>query len=312
MTEATKTVVPDRPIVQRTRGDSFVVYPLGRRLRLELDGRIVADTEDAVLWLERRDRAELARSVAAHEYYFAATYYYLPETAFAPGVLELTDERREDPRIGGGDLIRVRGEKGVRERAAWRWDDHAAPAVPSGLIGIDSHRFDAVYEEDEPVIGARSPFHTIDTRASSRRIEVLVDGTLVAASSAAVLLDETGLPTRYYLPRIDVRTAYLRPSASHGQCPYKGLSRYWDVVVPGAERSDVAWSYDRPLPAAEALRDRIAFWEEAGVEIRVDGARRPPLDTRRFTGVWDPASGVLLGQTTGGDGHLSTARGNVA
>ncbi|MCS5735659.1 DUF427 domain-containing protein [Herbiconiux daphne] len=299
------TLIEDSPLTTRTRGDSFVLYPLRRRLRLELAGRIVADTEEAVLWLERRDRAALAEAVARNEHYFASTYYYLPRSAFIDGALKPSDEGRVDERVGRGRYLSVSAGDKRLDRAAWVWEE--APGTPTlnDLVGVDVHRFDAAFEEDELVIGARSPFHTVDTRASSRHVRVLVDGTVIAESRSAVLLYETGLPTRFYLPRIDVDTRYLERSSSKGQCPYKGRSRYWNVVTPDARRTDAAWSYDLPFSAAVGIAGRIAFWEEAGVQIEIDGIPRPPLDTRRFTGVWDDESKTLIGQTTGGDGRVS-------
>jgi uncharacterized protein (DUF427 family) len=52
-------------------------------------------------------------------------------------------------------------------------------------------------EEDEPLIGqARDPFHRIDSRRTSRHIVVRIGGEIVADTTRAVALFETGLPTR--------------------------------------------------------------------------------------------------------------------
>ena len=48
-----------------------------------------------------------------------------------------------------------------------------------------------------------------------------VAGEVVAASDRPLLLDETGLPTRYYLPADDVR-ATLAPTSFSTTCPFKG------------------------------------------------------------------------------------------
>ncbi len=63
------------------------------------------------------------------------------------------------------------------------------------------------YEEDERVvIHARDPYKRVDTLRSSRRVQVLVADELVVDSIRPLLLFETSLPTRYYLPFGDVHT----------------------------------------------------------------------------------------------------------
>ena len=59
----------------------------------------------------------------------------------------------------------------------------------------------------------RDPFHRIDVLPSSRQVRLELDGEVLADSSRPVLLFETMLPTRYYLPRVDV-TAELIPSVA--------------------------------------------------------------------------------------------------
>jgi uncharacterized protein (DUF427 family) len=58
----------------------------------------------------------------------------------------------------------------------------------------------------------------------------------------------------------------LTPTEQRTGCPYKGVARYW--THPAV--ADVAWSYSEPLPAVGAIRDRVAFFDEA-VDVEVDG-----------------------------------------
>jgi len=50
----------------------------------------------------------------------------------------------------------------------------------------------------------RDPFHRIDVLASSRHVRLELDGQVLAESSRPMLLFETMLPVRYYLPREDI------------------------------------------------------------------------------------------------------------
>jgi uncharacterized protein (DUF427 family) len=84
-----------------------------------------------------------------------------------------------------------------------------------------------------------------------------------------MLLFETLLPVRFYLPPADV-VADLERSDTVSYCAYKGRASYYSVPDGPA---DVAWTYHRPLHDAEPVRDRIAFFDER-VDVVVDGERR--------------------------------------
>jgi uncharacterized protein (DUF427 family) len=128
-------------------------------------------------------------------------------------------------------------------------------------------------EEDEVVAGhPRDPHSRVDALPSSRHVTVSVEGRVVADSRHPVLLFETGLPTRYYLPLSDVVEGAIEPTHNRSHCPYKGnADRYWDVLGPSGSRlENAAWAYSEPFPAVAAIVDRIAFYDEL-VDITVDG-----------------------------------------
>ena len=130
-------------------------------------------------------------------------------------------------------------------------------------------------EEDEPVQGhPRDPHKRVEAIASSRHVVVELDGVRLADSTRPVLLFETDLPTRYYLPREDVNHAALKPTSNRSLCPYKGVAdEYWSVTGP-PEASDLVWSYSAPLPAVAKVAGLMAFYNEL-VDITVDGIPQP-------------------------------------
>ena len=137
----------------------------------------------------------------------------------------------------------------------------------SGLVTVNWGAVDRWLEEDEEVVGhPRDPFHRIDIRRSSRRVEVSLDGETVAESRRPVLLFETGLPVRHYLPREDVRMDFFHPSEKRTTCAYKGHAAHFSAP----EHPDIAWTYEEPLPDAEQIRGLIAFYGERS-DITVDG-----------------------------------------
>jgi uncharacterized protein (DUF427 family) len=85
-----------------------------------------------------------------------------------------------------------------------------------------------------------------------------------------VLLEETGLPTRYYLPREHVRADVLSPTSSETVCPFKGQASYWNVEVGGDVHDDLVWSYETPIPQAEGVAGLFSFYNER-VDLVVDG-----------------------------------------
>ena len=128
----------------------------------------------------------------------------------------------------------------------------------AGLVYVPFEAADKWYEEDELILGhARDPFARIDVRQSSRHVRVEKDGQLLAESARPLLLFETGLPTRYYLPREHV-VAPIEESDHQSICPYKGVASYYTV----GGHKDIAWYYPEPLPGVEQIKDLVAFWNE--------------------------------------------------
>jgi uncharacterized protein (DUF427 family) len=112
--------------------------------------------------------------------------------------------------------------------------------------------------------------HTITITPTAQHVEITLNGETLAVSDRPVLLTETGLPTRYYLPREDVRTELLRPTSSETTCPFKGQASYWSVQVGEEVHDDLVWSYQTPIPQAEGITGLMCFYAER-VELTVDG-----------------------------------------
>jgi uncharacterized protein (DUF427 family) len=113
--------------------------------------------------------------------------------------------------------------------------------------------------------------HTITTEASTARVEVVVGGITLADSKHARLLHETGLPTRYYLPRDDVDMERLIPTDTTSTCPFKGEAVYWSAKIGGKLVPDIAWSYPTPIPERADITDLICFFDERVDQLLVDG-----------------------------------------
>jgi uncharacterized protein (DUF427 family) len=148
-----------------------------------------------------------------------------------------------------------------------RATDLAEP-VEEGLLHVPFDALDEWYEEDERVYGhARDHFTRIDVIPSSRHVSVSVNGETLAESSSPLALFETGLPTRWYFRREDVRMDRLTACDTTSRCAYKGVATYFDA---GDERV-IAWTYEDPMWDGERVRGLICFFNER-VDLEVDGA----------------------------------------
>jgi uncharacterized protein (DUF427 family) len=100
-------------------------------------------------------------------------------------------------------------------------------------------------------------------------VRIEVEGQTVADTSNGAFLFETGLPTRYYMPKTDVRMDLLTPTETETRCPYKGTARYWSLTVGANTYDDIMRGYDSPLPESQKITAMVAFYNEK-VDIYVD------------------------------------------
>jgi uncharacterized protein (DUF427 family) len=237
-----------------------------KRLRTYLDGVPVADTVNGLLvWEPRR----LVPTYAVPQADFAAQLESagrVDELADLP-VLMPTNPFAAHSCTGEMLDVVVGGRRCLS--AAFQPDD---PDL-AGYLTLDFSAF-AWCEEEEPIVShPRDPFKRIDILASRRHVRIESQGRLLAESSRPLLLFETSLPTRFYLPPADVVVG-LEPTESISYCAYKGRASYFSAPDGPA---DVAWTYRDPLREARPVRDHIAFFNER-VDVIVDGHhRRRPI-----------------------------------
>ena len=110
----------------------------------------------------------------------------------------------------------------------------------------------------------------MDTVHSSRHVRVEIGGHVIAETDRPILLFETGLPTRYYIPKQDVRMDLLVPTASTSRCPYKGVASYWSARIGDEAVEEIVWSYRAPIPECPKIENLLSFYNEH-VDLYVDG-----------------------------------------
>ena len=248
------------------------VHPTAKRIRAFVGGEPIIDSTRALIVWEPR------RIVPSYAVPIADIAAPLTPAAPTPPLKSRPVQVGDlppvlDPRTGfafhtvDGQSFDIAATTGALANAAFVVDD---PDL-DGYAVIDFDAFDEWREEDELLVAhARDPFGTVDTRRSSRRVVVEIAGHTVADTTRSVMLFETYLPTRYYLPREDVRMDLLEPTDTHTACAYKGLPRTGRHMSTAGWSRDVAWSYEEPHNYAAAVEAMIAFFNER-VDISVDG-----------------------------------------
>ncbi|MGM0385309.1 MAG: DUF427 domain-containing protein [Actinomycetota bacterium] len=206
-------------------------------------------------------------------------HQYYPQYFVAESDLEVELEPAgKGPRskvLGPSELFDVVFVDRVLPKAARRFPEAPVEAMREAFT-LTWGDFDTWLEEDEVVhTHPRSPYVRIDALVSSRHVRVVAGGVVVADTTRPVILHETGLGPRYYLPRVDVRMDLLTPTATESHCPYKGTASYWSLAAGDTEVTDAVWGYVMPLPEAVKVAGLVSFWTEKdpALELWVDGTR---------------------------------------
>ncbi len=234
----------------------LLAHPFPRRVRAEFDGRTILDTGRGVLLHET---ALLPR-------------LYVPEADLDASAFVPSDHRTHCPFKGDATYRTLRvGDRTVPD-ALWSYPVPVPAALwLEGYASLYWDAADAWFDEDEQVHAhLTDPYTRIDVRPTSRHVQVFAGDVLVAESRHPLRLDETGLPTRWYLAPDDV-VLPLEPGDTSMRCPYKGRSSYWSVRLPdGPAITDAAWSYPDPLPESSRIAGHLSFLHD-DLRTVVDG-----------------------------------------
>ncbi|HEY5271824.1 MAG TPA: DUF427 domain-containing protein [Acidimicrobiales bacterium] len=227
-----------------------------RRVRVFFGGTAVADSNNVMILFNGR----------------RVPIYFFPRSDVRTDLFEASPYVESDPRLGSRcyESLIVGEHRGENAVFGYR---EAIPEGPdlSDFVTFVWDAMDSWFEEDEQILRhARDPYKRVDVLQSSRHVVVRVADTVVADTHRPMLLFETGLPVRYYVPKLDVRLDLLTPTATRSRCPYKGEASYWSLDANGQHLDDVVWSYPAPIPEIPKIENLLAFYNEK-VDIEIDG-----------------------------------------
>ncbi len=231
------------------------LYQDARRFRAFFGDTLIADSCQAVQLCEGRRHPVI----------------YFPRSAVKEGCLHPSTKRTTCPLKGeaGYWSLQVGGRQ--QQDAAWSYETplDAVQGI-AGHIAFEWSALDALWHEEQELLAhPRNPYIRIDTLKSERRVVVRAAGQVLADSRRAVLLFETGLPMRVYLPKDDVAMDLLSRSATTSVCPYKGQAAYYTAELGGRQFPDLAWTYERPFDEVALVKDHLAFYPERVDSIEI-------------------------------------------
>jgi uncharacterized protein (DUF427 family) len=112
----------------------------------------------------------------------------------------------------------------------------------------------------------------ITVAANPNRVEVRVDGLVIADSTRALVLRAPGTPvfSTCREPMWTCRDSSVRSAPR--TVPYKGHASYWSIQTGRRVVNDAVWSYEVPYPDMAAIAGHLAFYPD-----RVDAIEERPV-----------------------------------
>jgi uncharacterized protein (DUF427 family) len=134
---------------------------------------------------------------------------------------------------------------------------------------------------------------------TSKRVEVVFNGIVIASTVRAIRVLETSHPPAYYLPPDDVQMQYFIPTERHTQCEYKGQASYYTIQVGEKRAVNGAWYYPTPSSGYEAIAGYISLYPGRMDICTIDGETVQPQEGD-FYGGWITSN--IVGPFKGGAG----------
>jgi len=254
MTQATESESPAAGAYVPNPKVAFEQSP--KWVRVFLNGVAIADSKRAHLLYQRGRTPD----------------YYFPKDDVKMEHLVSVDRPSRRPSLGNATCWTVKVGDSEAVEAAWSYTD-PRPEVEylKDYVTFDFGAMDAWFEEEEQIyVHPRDPYKRVDVIPSSRHIRVEIDGVTVGETSHPTLLFETGLPTRYYFPKTDIRTDLLVSSHTVTSCPYKGDAQYYSLKSGDDVVADIAWWYPFPTLESAGIAGLVSFYNEH-VDTFLDG-----------------------------------------
>jgi len=212
-------------------GETMRVEDYPHRVEIQFAEHVLAQSNNALLLIETY-----------------APDIYLPFSDIRMDWMTATDHSTVCPHKGQASYwnIQVDNQMSV-DNVMWAYED-PVEGCPD-LKGYAAFYFDKV---DTHVDGSlvrghvRNPHKVIAVHAVKQRVCMKIKQDVIVDTRDAVVLSETGLPDRFYVPESAIPSRFLEESDRETVCTYKGEARYFHLRTEERLVENVVWVYSEP------------------------------------------------------------------
>ena len=104
------------------------------------------------------------------------------------------------------------------------------------------------------------PEHRVDLHPDTKHVKVMFGGKIIADSTSALRVEETGHGPVYYIPEKDMALALMKKTDHTTYCPFKGTASYWTIEAGDKSAENAIWGYETPYDETARLAGHYAFY----------------------------------------------------
>ncbi|HAF31255.1 MAG TPA: hypothetical protein DCG75_19630 [Bacteroidales bacterium] len=93
-------------------------------------------------------------------------------------------------------------------------------------------------------------------------MKAIYNGKIIAESNDTIKVEGN-----HYFPIESIQKEILEKSNLKTTCPWKGLASYYHLNLDGEKLKDMVWYYPDPSEEAKPIKNRIAFYQKAGLQV---------------------------------------------
>ena len=240
---------------------TLTIEPYSQHVQIILNNHTLADSDRSILLIETY-----------------APDIYIPFEDIDLSCMEKTETKTHCDAKGCASHWTVRVGDAVATDAMWAYEFPQPLCV--GIAGHAAFSFNQVetYVDGQLVRGhVRDPNKIITTELMASHLQMELGGEIIVNSTSWVMLNETDLPARFYVPVTDIKTEFMVPSKRQSVCTYKGEAIYYSIQVAGRLLENVVWSYPDPWLDFSMDISKISglfgLYNSAFDRVLVDGKR---------------------------------------
>ena len=136
--------------------------------------------------------------------------------------------------------------------------------------------------------------------ACSDHVIVEALGTRICETNDCLRVLETFHPPTYYMPPQAMRIDLLIENPRRSFCEWKGVAKYWDLVIAEEYLVGAIWSYPNPTTKFKSLKGWYALYPGRMGQCSVNGEKVIP-QPGKFYGGW--ITSQVLGPFKGDPAH---------